>query len=164
MRPAYAAGMELRPAEDDDVAAVAEIWHAGWRDAHLGHVPHALLAVRTPKTFRERAAARVADTTVAVVHGSVAGFVMVVGDEVEEVYVDATQRGTGVAASLLAEAERQVAAGGHRTAWLAVVAGNTRARQFYERYGWSDAGPIEYAAEAPEGTIAVPARKYVKDL
>ena len=164
MSPAYAAGMELRPAQDEDVAAVAEIWHDGWRDGHLGHVPHALLAVRTPKSFRERAAARVADTTVAVVHGAVVGFVMVVGDEVEQVYVDATQRGTGVAASLLAEAERQVAAGGHRTAWLAVVGGNTRARRFYERSGWYDGGPIDYDAEAADGTITVPARRYVKDL
>jgi GNAT superfamily N-acetyltransferase len=156
--------MELRAAEDEDAAAVAEIWHAGWRDGHLGQVPDALLAIRTPESFRERAAARIANTTVAVVDGAVAGFVVVDGDEVEQVYVADAQRGTGVAQRLLAEAERQVAAAGYRTTWLAVVAGNARARRFYERSGWVDGGAFDYAAEAPDGTIAVPARRYLKQL
>jgi GNAT superfamily N-acetyltransferase len=64
----------------------------------------------------------------------------------------------------LAEAERLVAAAGHRRAWLAVVAGNTRARRFYQRRGWSDEGPFDYAAAVPGGTIAVPAHRYVKPV
>ena len=156
--------MELRSAVDEDAAAVADIWQAGWRDGHLGHVPDALLAIRTPESFRQRAAARIPHTTVAVVDGVVAGFVVVDDDEVEQVYVAAGQRGTGVAQRLLTEAERQVAAAGHRTAWLAVVAGNARARRFYERSGWSDGGAFDYAADAPGGTIAVPARRYLKQL
>ena len=48
---------------------------------------------------------------------------MVVDDEVEQVYVAADFRGTGVAAALIGEAERQVEADGHRKAWLAIVAG-----------------------------------------
>jgi ribosomal protein S18 acetylase RimI-like enzyme len=156
--------VELRPATSADTDAVADIWHRGWRDGHLGSVPDALLAIRTPDTFRDRAAARLPDTTIAVRDGQVAGFVMVDGDEVEQVYVAAAHRGSGVAQRLLTEAERQVAAGGHRTAWLAVVAGNARARRFYERCGWSDGGAFEYAAEAPDGTIAVPALRYVKQV
>ena len=70
--------------------------------------------------------------------GELLGFVMVVGDEVEQVFVGPAGRGAGVAAVLLAEAERQVAAGGHDEAWLAVVAGNARARRFYEKCGWID--------------------------
>ena len=54
------------------------------------------------------------------------------------------------------EAERQVAANGHDTAWLAVVPGNARARAFYEKAGWPDEGPFDYAAEG-EQPIAVPA-------
>ena len=154
----------LRPATDDDAATVADIWHRGWRDGHLGSVPDGLLAIRTPESFRERAAARVGDTTVAVRGPEIAGFVMVVGDEVEQVYVAAEHRGSGLAQQLLAEAERQVAAGGHRTAWLAVVEGNGRARRFYERCGWSDGGAFDYAAEAPDGTIDVPVRRYEKDV
>ncbi len=153
--------MKLRPATDADAPAVATIWHLGWRDGHLGHVPDELLAARTPESFFERAAQRTGDTTVADVDGAVAGFVMVVDDEVEQVYVSADHRGSGIAGALLAEAERQVQAGGHRQAWLAVVAGNARARRFYERSGWTDAGPFDYVAT---GGITVPSHRYVKAL
>ena len=154
--------MDLRPAVPDDAPAVAAIWHAGWRDAHLGNVPDELLAARTEASFHERAPQRLADTTVAVVDGEVAGFVMVVDDEVEQVYVDGAHRGSGVAAALLAEGERRVAAAGHHDAWLAVVAGNGRARRFYERQGWRDDGLFEHRAEGPDGPIIVPAHRYAK--
>jgi GNAT superfamily N-acetyltransferase len=154
----------LRQASADDAPAIADIWHLGWRDGHLGFVPQELIAARHEGSFRTRAAQRVGDTTVAVVDGKVAGFVMVVGDEVEQVYVAASHRGTGVADALLTEAERQVTRAGHSSAWLAVVAGNARARKFYERRGWSDGGPFTYAAAREDGPIAVPARRYVKRL
>lgn len=154
------ADVTLRPARPDDAPAVAAIWLPGWRDAHLGNVPDALLAVRTPESFGERAAERVGDTTVATVDGEVAGFVMVVGDEVEQVYVSAAHRGSGVATVLLAEAERRVALGGHPRAWLAVVAGNARARRFYERCGWVDEGLFDHAA----GGVDVPAHRYAKPV
>jgi GNAT superfamily N-acetyltransferase len=98
------------------------------------------------------------------VGGAVAGFVMVVGDEVEQVYVSRDQRGSRVAALLMDEAERQVRANGHAKAWLAVVEGNGRARAFYERAGWTDEGPFDYAAAGPDGPIAVPCRRYMKSL
>ena len=116
------------------------------------------------ESFRIRASERVGDTTVATVDGAVAGFVMVVDDEVEQVYVSALHRGTGVAAVLMDEAERQVRANGHGKAWLAVVAGNARARAFYERAGWCDEGPFEYAAASEGGPIAVPCHRYTKLL
>jgi len=127
---------QLRPARAGDVTAIATVWEHGWRDGHLGHVPGELVAVRTRKSFAERAAERLPATTVAEVDGAVAGFVTVAGDEVEQVFVAAAHRGTGVAAVLLAEAERRVSAGGHPVAWLAVVEGNARARRFYERNGF----------------------------
>ncbi len=154
----------LRPARPEDAPAVAEIWRSGWRDGHLGNVPDELVAARTDDSFDVRAGERTGDTVVAVVGGSVAGFVMVVADEVEQVYVAPGHRGTAVAATLLAEAERLVAAGGHERAWLAVVAGNTRARRFYERNGWVDEGPFDHGAEGPGGPIRVPAHRYVKRL
>lgn len=156
--------VSLRQATAEDAPKIAEIWHLGWRDGHLGFVPQELVAARHEDSFRTRAAQRVDDTTVAVIDGEVAGFVMVVGDEVEQVYVAASHRGSGVADTLMTEAERQVARGGHSTAWLAVVAGNARARRFYERRGWSDGGPFTYAAAGEHGPISVPARRYVKHL
>jgi GNAT superfamily N-acetyltransferase len=110
----------------------------------------------------ERAAGRVADTVVAEVGGLVAGFVMVVGDEVEQLYVGAAYRGTGVAGALLDDAERRVRERGHRRVWLAVASGNVRARRFYERQGWVDEGPFDYPAEGPDGPIPVPCHRYAK--
>jgi DNA/RNA-binding domain of Phe-tRNA-synthetase-like protein/GNAT superfamily N-acetyltransferase len=154
--------VELRRAVPGDAGAVAEIWCLGWRDGHEGLVPQELVEIRTDESFRARAADRIPDTTVATVGGEVAGFVMVVDDEVEQVYVSAAHRGTGVSGVLMAEAERQVSANGHGKAWLAVVAGNGRARAFYERAGWRDEGAFEYAAATERGPVAVPCRRYTK--
>ncbi|WP_330229052.1 GNAT family N-acetyltransferase [Nocardia sp. NBC_00508] len=154
----------LRPARPEDVSAIAEIWYHGWREAHLGNVPDTLLAVRPRDSFDVRAADRVADTTVAALHGTVAGFVMVDEDEVDQVYVAAEHRGGGVAALLLTAAEERIRANGHDSAWLAVVAGNTRARRFYGNRGWIDEGAFTHAAPGPTGPVAVPAHRYVKHL
>ncbi|WP_328991208.1 GNAT family N-acetyltransferase [Kribbella sp. NBC_01245] len=156
--------MELRAAVSGDAGVVAGIWYAGWRDGHWGHIPEALVAVRTRESFDLRAAERVGDTTVCTVDGRVVGFVMVVGDEVEQVYLASDQRGSGLAAELLAEAERQVRANGHSRAWLAVVEGNARARRFYERQGWVSEGPFDYQASSADGPIAVPCLRYAKPV
>jgi ribosomal protein S18 acetylase RimI-like enzyme len=152
----------LRPATPGDAADIALIWSAGWRDGHLGGVPDQLVAARTPESFHRRASERVRDATVATVNGSVAGFVMVVRDEVEQVYVAAEHRGTGVARLLLANAEHQVADNGFAEGWLAVVASNARARAFYARAGWIDRGLFNYQASSETGPIPVPAHRYTK--
>lgn len=155
----------LRPALDADVPVVAGIWYDAWLDGHLGHVPGALVTIRTRESFGTRTAGRVADTTVADTGAGLAGFIMIHDDEVEQVFVAAGHRGTGVATILLAEAERQVAANGHDVAWLAVVPGNARARRFYERQGWTDEGPFDYPARLESGgTIAVLCHRYTKPL
>jgi len=156
--------IRLRPATPDDAVVVATIWHQGWRDGHLGFVPDGLLGLRDADSFAARAPERVADTTVAELDGVVVGFIMVVGDEVEQVYLSTDHRGVGIADVLLDEAERQVAAAGHDRAWLAVVAGNARARSFYERRGWADDGDLAYRAGTtnPGETVEVPSRRYAK--
>lgn len=159
--PASVAGPTLRPATSDDIDAIAEVWHRGWRDGHLGHVPDALLPHRGLVHFRERVPPRVPTTTVAIAGGRIVGFVTVHDDEAEQVFVSAEARGQGVADVLLRHAER-VIAGGYDTAWLAVATGNARARRFYEKSGWRDAGDLEYAAEIKGGSIPVPCRRYEK--
>jgi ribosomal protein S18 acetylase RimI-like enzyme len=67
-----------------------------------------------------------------------------------------------VASVLLAEGERIVAADGFEQAWLAVVAGNARARRFYERSGWSDDGLIDYSVASAGEPISIPAHRYAK--
>jgi ribosomal protein S18 acetylase RimI-like enzyme len=73
-------------------------------------------------------------------------------------------RGVGRSKALLAHGEAVIGERWPR-AWLAVVAGNARARRFYERQGWSDAGLFDNPAPAPGGgTIPVPAHRYEKRL
>ncbi len=179
----------LRPATADDVEAVAELWHRGWHDGHAGHVPAGLTAARTHAAFAERVPALLGATTVAVVGGGwglapnpdipaqepvvrdhsmptgtteVAGFVTVIGDEVEQLFVAAPHRGSGVAGMLLDEGERRVASQGYDRAWLAVVTGNARARRFYERRGWADGGDLPYEVSAGGATYISPCRRYLK--
>ena len=154
----------IRPAVADDAPMIAEIWYEGWQEAHRGRVPDELIAVRTRESFDRRAVDHVPDTSVAELAGTIAGFVMINDDEVEQVYVAAAGRGTGVADALLIEAEQRVAAAGHDQAWLAVVAGNARARRFYQRNGWADEGPFDHQAPGPNGPITVPAHRYTKSL
>jgi predicted cupin superfamily sugar epimerase/GNAT superfamily N-acetyltransferase len=156
--------VELRAARPGDAESIAQIWNDGWHDGHDGNVPDELTAVRTPESFRTRAAARIPQTTVALVGGEIAGFVVVHDDELEQVYVDAGHRGAGVAPALMAAGLRQVAGSGHERAWLAVAAGNARARRFYEREGWTDDGLFDYAAEGPHGPIVVPNHRMVRSV
>ena len=152
----------IRPALAEDMATVADIWHRAWHVGHAGHVPEGLTAARTLEAFHARTPSRVADTLVAEVDGGVVGFTMVHGDEVEQVFVDPRAHGTGVAAPLLAAVEQQVAAAGHDVAWLAVVVGNARARAFYEKHGWRDAGDLPYEVTAGGTTYVSPCRRYEK--
>jgi ribosomal protein S18 acetylase RimI-like enzyme len=154
----------LRPGEPDDAPAIAAIWHAAWRDAHLGHVSDELVAMRDEASFLTRSTQRIGDTTVAIVDGEVAGFLTIAEDEIEQIFVAAAHRGSGVADALMADGERRLKAAGHTRIWLAVVAGNARARRFYERLGWTDAGSIDYLADGNDGPVSVPAHRYEKAL
>jgi GNAT superfamily N-acetyltransferase len=157
----------LAQAQPRHLEQVAALWHAAWQDGHLGNVPADLLPHRTLAEFRRRTAARLDHMTVALDHqasGSpVVGFHVVDRDEVEQLFVDAGWRGTGVAAALLAHAERTIAAR-HPAAWLAVAPGNARARRFYERCGWRDAGAFDNPADIDGGTVLVPTRRYEKPV
>jgi len=154
----------IRPATEDDVDAVARVWHTAWGDGHKGNVPDELYAHRTFESFVPRTRERIPHTFVAEVDGRVVGMVAVKDDELEELFVDAAARGTGIAQALIARGEQAIAAAGHPRAWLAVVDGNARARRFYERMGWSDAGPLEYEAQTASGPVIVPSRRYEKPL
>jgi GNAT superfamily N-acetyltransferase len=158
---AIVSGPALRPARPDDAEAIAILWHAGWVDGHLGHVPEALVQHRRLADFRERVPPRVPQTTVAILGSRVVGFVTVHDDEVEQLYVAAEARGGGTASALLRHAEDTIARR-FDLAWLAVATGNARARRFYARNGWSDAAALDYPAEVAGGTLLVPCRRYEK--
>jgi putative acetyltransferase len=156
----------LRPATGNDVDAIASLFHQGWHDVHPGRVPDGLTERRTPEAFHDRVAQRIAETdetTVAELDGEIAGFVMVNDDgEAEQVYVGRAHRGSGVAALLLTEAERQIASDGHDVAWLVVVRGNARAQAFYTKQGWADQGDFDYPVTALGEHFVSPCRKFTK--
>jgi GNAT superfamily N-acetyltransferase len=153
----------LRSASSDDVDAIATVWHAGWPDGHLGNVPDELVQHRRRfDDFARLVTPRIETTTVLIDNG-VVGFVTIHDDEVEQLYVARSARGTGAAAVLLTRAEATIAER-FSLAWLAVVAGNTRARRFYARHGWRDAGRFDYEAEVDGGTLSVPCHRYEKQL
>lgn len=155
--------LTLRPAAEEDLEAIAALWHRAWNDGHLGHVPAVLHEHRGPDEFRRRVPPRLPTTTVAEREGQLLGFVTVRDDELEQLFVDAPARGSGAAVALLQHAERVIAKASHR-AWLAVVEGNHRARRFYARCGWTDAGAFDYQAEVDGGWLPIPCRRYEKDL
>jgi ribosomal protein S18 acetylase RimI-like enzyme len=156
-------GPRLREASPDDIEAITTVWHSGWPEGHLGHVPEALLMHRRLEDFRARVPSLLDRTTVATIGPELAGFVMVHDDEIEQIYVAESARGSGVAPALLRHAERAI---GDRfdLAWLAVVAGNTRARRFYARNCWRDAGLFEHEAPIEGGSIPLAAHRYEKRI
>jgi GNAT superfamily N-acetyltransferase len=161
---ATAGPFQLRPAATTDTDAIVDVWFTGWREAHLGHVPDALLAHRSEQTFRDRIPEILGATTVATVDHRVVGLVVTADDEIEQLYVAPGHRGTGIAAALLRLGETAIANEHHR-AFLAVVDGNTRARHFYERQGWRDVGPFDYVAwTSTAEQVAVPCRRYEKSI
>jgi ribosomal protein S18 acetylase RimI-like enzyme len=89
---------------------------------------------------------------------------MLKGDELYQFYVAAEARGSGVAAELMDDAERQLAAGGVSTAWLACAIGNERAARFYEKRGWRRVATMTYEAETSEGPFPIDNWRYEKDL
>ena len=155
--------LTLRPATRDDAGQIADLWHRGWIDGHLGHVPEALHAHRRLEDFQRRVPPRLPTTTVAIRGAEIVGFVTVQGDEIEQLYVAASARGGGVAGALLRHGEQLIAAR-HPRAWLAVAVGNARARRFYARQGWVDARVLDYPAETATGPVIVPCRRYEKDV
>lgn len=152
----------LRPATPADVPTAAGIWHAGWHAAHAGHVPEGLTAARTLSAFEDRMRTGLADTTVAEDAGSVVGFFTLEADELAHLFIALDRRGSDLAAVLLAASERALAEAGYVEAWLAVVAGNARARRFYEKHGWRDQGDLPYEVHAGGATYFSPCRRYVK--
>ena len=143
--------------------AIAEIWRRGWADGHLGNVPDALVAIRTPETFQARTVEGLGAHDGRGGRGD-RGRVRHGGRRRGRAGVRRRQphRGSGVAGVMLGRGRAAGGGGGVREAWLAVAPGNARARRFYERSGWSDAGMFDYLASSADGPIPVPCHRYIK--
>ena len=156
--------MKLRPAEAVEIDRLATIWHDGWQDAHARILPVELARVRTLESFRDRLQAALADVTVAEVGGEPAGFCIVKGDELYQLFVSSFARGTGIAAALVADAEARLRESGVATAWLACAIGNDRAARFYEKCGWHRTGTVTSLLDTPTGVFHLDVWRYEKHL
>ena len=119
--------MIVRSAGPADLDALAHLWHDVWYETHAHLMPPELIRLRTLESFRERLAASLQSVRVVGQDGAPVGFCWVKGDELYQLWVAASARGSGVAAALMADAEARLAASGVQTAWLACAIGNDRA-------------------------------------
>lgn len=156
--------MNVRPAEPEDLDALAAIWHEAWHDSHASLVPAQLTQVRTLDEFRRRLALDLALTRTIGPVGQPMGFCVTKGDELYQLFIANRARGSGVAASLIADAEDVLHARGVSTAWLACAVGNDRAARFYEKNGWHRTATATYPAETREGPVMVDVWRYEKNL
>ena len=154
--------MNVRAAEPSEVDHLAQLWFDSWQDAHLEILPAELRRFRTLDSFRDRLRAALPDVRVAGPSGEPLGFSIVKGDELYQLYVSTAARGTGIAATLIADAEVRIAQSGADIAWLACAIGNARAERFYEKHGWKRIGAVVSQLETPEGIFPLEVWRYEK--
>lgn len=156
--------MQLRPMQPEDIPQLATLWHSGWHDGHTGHVPEALTALRTLASMTERLPPLIPVTQVALLDGQIAGFCMVKGPEIYQLYAAPFARGAGVAARLIADAEARIKAAGHARAELDCAIGNQRAARFYEKSGWTNTGARISQVDTSQGPFALELWRFEKAL
>ena len=154
----------VRQADVSEIDGLARLWFDGWQDAHAAILPSELRRVRTLESFRERLAAALPRVRVVGPQGAPAGFSMIKDDELYQLYVAASARGSGVAKALISEVEARLAAEGLPLVWLACAIGNERAARFYEKCGWRLAGTVVCQLETKEEPFPLEVWRYEKPL
>jgi ribosomal protein S18 acetylase RimI-like enzyme len=134
--------MEIRPALERDLPAIASIHSASWRDAYSEFLPADYLAGQVQldlqayweqKEILPQDVVLVADTTDRPV-----GFVAVwcrPSPFVDNLHVSPSMRSRGIGAALMRAAAGRLIELGHSTAYLWVFDSNAPAIRFYERLG-----------------------------
>ena len=156
--------MKVRSADERDLAQLAQVWFDGWHEAHAQIVPPELTRLRTVESFRDRLRAALPDVRVVDASGAPAGFSVLKGDELYQLFVSAHARGSGVAGALIADAELRLRANGVETAWLACAIGNDRAARFYQKCGWHRVETMLNQVETSAGTFPLDVWRYEKRL
>jgi GNAT superfamily N-acetyltransferase len=154
----------IRGALPTELDQLATIWHDGWHEAHAHLMPDELTRLRTFESFRDRLRAALAELRVAGPSGEPVGFCLIKGDELYQLFVSASGRGTGAAAALVGDAEVRLAGRGVQRAWLACAIGNDRAARFYEKCGWTRVGTMINEAETSRGPFSLEVWRYEKQL
>ncbi|GAA4689379.1 GNAT family N-acetyltransferase [Phytohabitans rumicis] len=145
-------GITIRTAHERDLTDVGTLHHRSRTAAYADIVPADALATVSPSSMAaywvERWKYERDDyqMTVATDADEIVGFTYL-GPGVEPgtgmlcaIHVDPAAQGRGIGRALMDDALDKLAAGGWRRVVLWVLAGNTHARRFYERGGWSADG------------------------
>lgn len=156
--------MQVRFADASELDRIARIWYDAWQDAHAVIVPAELTRTRTLESFRERLKAALPSVRVVGSLGAPLGFCIVKNDELYQLFVAAEARGSGLAATLVRDAEARLRDSGVTTAWLACAIGNERAARFYERCGWYRAGTFVSRLDTVNGPFSLEVWRYEKSL
>ncbi len=150
----------LRDACPADVPVLAQIWYDGWQDGHAGLVPEKLARNRTLESFAGRLMDGLPQVRVVELETGVAGFHMILDDELNQFFLAAAARGRGVADRMMADVEERLRTAGWGTAWLACAIGNDRAARFYEKQGWNRVGVMTSRLKTPEGEVPLDVWRY----
>lgn len=156
--------MDLRTTTPEDLEPLARLWHEGWMEAHLAHVPEELSKKRTLESFQNRLVKFGDDARVAGEIGEPLGFCAIREDELDQLFVSPDARGTGLAASLLTDGEARLKAKGVERAHLLCVIQNARAAHFYARQGWQDMGVSREAVQTEGAPFYFDVLRFEKDL
>jgi GNAT superfamily N-acetyltransferase len=142
----------IRPAVPEDAPDLARVHVTSWQAAYVGMIDQGFLEsldVAARARWWEGALGRGSNlVNVAEEAGVIEGFCLA-GPSSEEgwgevyaIYVTPAHWGAGLGRGLLDAGEAALAGTGHERALLWVLAGNERARRFYERQGWVLGRPI----------------------
>lgn len=153
---------EVRPALESEIDQVGTVWYDAWQDAHAAIVPAELTRHRTLESFRQRIRDALPSVRVVGPPNAPVGLCMIKDDELYQLFVAASARGSGTAAALLADGEERLAASGVSTAFLACAIGNERAARFYEKHAWIRVGTMVNRLETPSGELVLDVWRYEK--
>ena len=155
---------QARSPEPVETTAIADLWFSSWHDAHADIVPSTLVELRSYESFLDRVQQKFNIIRVLGSIGEPIGMCYVVGEEIQQLFVSASARGTGAASLLIKDAELSLRNSGVKKAWLACSIGNTRAERFYQKCGWTNAGKIMEELETSAGIFKLETWKFEKKL
>lgn len=156
--------MSLRRPEPAEAEAITDLWHDGWRFAHLAITPDELIRHRTRVVFTRRLHKKWPNVLVTGPVGDPTGFAALIDDELDQFYLAGHARGTGLARTFMAAIEAEFAERDIRRPRLICTVGNDRAARFYAKAGWQNIGQRMGAVEIPGGTFELPVWEFRKTL
>lgn len=153
----------LRPMTTDDVEAVLAVQEPGAVSSLASVFPQDRYPFPRAE-LRERWLREVADQVtncfVIVADGEAAGFAAVREEKLVHFGTAIERWGTGLAGTALTELHDILAEAGVGSAWLRVFEANGRARRFYEKHGWREAGERTTSSFEPHPVLL----RYERDL